>query len=61
METHETSLREALKLALSALPDSETAGPNGTGYRWANDLVGDEREWLEMIRKRVSELLEACR
>lgn len=35
---------EALVLAVSALPDSETAGPEGTG---------EEQEWVKEIRRRI--------
>jgi hypothetical protein len=45
---------EALKLAISALPDSETAGPDGTGYKWAwDELTGEEQDWVKDIRRRI--------
>ncbi len=44
----------SLDLALSALPDSETAGPDGTGYKYAwDELVPAEQEWLKVVRSRI--------
>ena len=52
-------LAEALKLALSALPDSDTAGPDATGYKYAwDELSSDEQEWVKDIRRQIAELGE---
>ena len=52
------NIRVALQFAMSALPDSETAGPDGTGYRYAwDELTGDEQEWVKEIRHRVAILV----
>jgi hypothetical protein len=51
-------LQQALDLAISALPDSETAGPEGTGYAYAwDELTGAEQEWVKQIRTRIDVLL----
>ena len=49
----------AIELLRSALPDSLTAGPDGTGYQWAwDELTGDEQEWVKDIRERVRRLID---
>jgi hypothetical protein len=54
------ALRDALTLALSALPDSETAGPDGTGYRWAwDELTTEEQAWVKAIRLKIRALVPA--
>jgi len=48
-------LTKRLALALSALPDSETAGPNGTGFKYAwNELNDDEQEWVKQVRQEAT-------
>jgi hypothetical protein len=45
----------ALRLLLSALPDSDTAGPDGTGYRHAwDELSAAEQDWVKSVRDTVS-------
>lgn len=50
--------REALALALSALPDSSDGGPKGNGYRYAwDELTGEEQEWVKDARAKISAAL----
>jgi hypothetical protein len=56
------TLREALEKALTALPDSETAGPEGTGYAYAwDECKVDEQEWVQQIRADVRAAMERAK
>lgn len=53
-------LRQAIGLAVSALPDSPTAGPDGIGYTYAwYDCEADEQDWVKSIRQQIAALTEA--
>lgn len=55
------ALFEALDLAISALPDSETAGPEGDGYAYAwDELTSGEQAWVKEIRQRIAAKLDAA-
>lgn len=44
----------ALKVALTALPDSRTGGPEGTGYRWLWDECTEaEQAWVKQVRAEI--------
>ena len=50
--------KEAVALLRSALPDSDTGGPDGTGYEYVwDELTGDEQEWVKQIRQKVALLI----
>jgi hypothetical protein len=58
MTDEERKLRKAVEVLIGALPDSETAGPDGTGYRYAwDELTGDEQEWVKDVRRQVRVLV----
>ena len=52
--------RQALQAARNAMPDSETAGPDGNGFRYAwDDCTSDEQEWVKAVAAEVEAALTA--
>lgn len=53
-----STVRAALEAALTALPDSDTGGPSGAGYKYAwDELNGEEQDWVKGIRAQITAAL----